>query len=471
MNAFNFILWLIVIFTPCLGKGGEYQPPLTVVIFGATGDLSARKLYPALYNLDHEGELKSDFQIIGIGRRDLSQNDFGDSIKNALTKFSRTVPSSEEWTNFKDHLRYQKVDFTNSFDYLVLADLLKQRGGDVLFFLATESSYFHPIMEELHQNGLLTEKNGFVRTIIEKPFGNDLDSALALQTAISPFLDEDQIFLMDHYLGKEGVLKLTKFRLVDAPYEDYLNKNYVKGVQITLSETIGIGTRAQFYENTGHLRDVIQNHAMQVLAFALMEPPSQLHHNEIVNEKAKVFEALCPIKMKDVTRAQYSKGIVDGINVPGYREEKGVPSDSLVETFVQVRLYIDNARWDSIPIDIVSGKRLKEQLTQVKYFFKENPLLLEAITVIIQPKPRILITQGGFTLPYLMEFDPALEQREGYENQLLAAIKGDKTAFATPHEVLSSWKLLTPVLQAWANNNEILFYEAGSFGPGVVDND
>jgi glucose-6-phosphate 1-dehydrogenase len=457
-----FICFIFVLSNSLIFASAE-RPPLTVVIFGATGDLAARKLVPALFNLSKEGELDRDFQVVAIGRRDWNKEEFDFAVSDALNQFSRNLPTAGEWDVFQSHLVYQKMNFTQESDYQPLVELLQRQKGDVLFFLATESSFFQPIIKLLHTQGLLQQSSGFSRVIIEKPFGEDFDSALALQASISQYLAEDQIYRMDHYLGKEGLFKLAKFRLEDTSYENILNRNYVSDVQITLNETIGIGTRANFYEKTGHLRDVVQNHAMQVFAFAMMDRPANRVQTEILSEKAKVLEAIRPLSSSDIVRGQYAAGIIKELSVPGYREEKGVPLDSRIETFVEARLFVDNERWAGVPVYIRSGKRLPEQVTQVKYHFKKNPLNVESLTVVVQPNPRILITQNGLTNTVQVNLDSALQRREGYENQILSAIKGDKTGFVALEEALISWRLFTPILQQWRKDPTILLYQAGTW--------
>lgn len=456
------LLLVICLFTSCTYshlQSTDDNKPLTVVIFGATGDLAARKLFPALFNLLKENALDKDVKIVGIGRREWQQSEFHDTVYQSLTTFSRNTPLEKEWDEFKEHLIYQKMNFTDASDYAPLARVLKEQNQDTLYFLATESSYFQPIIEHLHDSGLLDQKQGFSRVIIEKPFGEDLDTALELQSEISKYLEEEQIYRMDHYLGKEGVFKLAKFRLEDNLYEDILNQNYVTNVELILSETIGIGTRANFYEKTGHLRDVVQNHAMQVFAFAMMDRPESLGQNEILAEKANVLSAIRSPAYGDILRAQYS----NSATAKGYREESGVPADSTVETFVQAQLWIDTERWTGVPFTIRSGKRLPEQLTQVKYFFKENPWNLDSITIVIQPNPRILISQNQQVSLFPIQLDPALERREGYENQILAATKGDKTGFVALDEALISWRLFSPILNRWRLDPNILFYQAGTW--------
>lgn len=435
------MLKLIILIVAFIG-GYCQADPLNVIIFGASGDLSGRKLLPALYNLEQEGELPADFKVIGVGRG--SEDQFYETAKHSLDQFSRQSPTTASWEEFKSHLTYQTGDFTQSRLYEALREQVKDEAP--IFYLATPSAFFPIIIEFLHQNDLVKG----AKIIIEKPFGEDFDSALALQSQISQRLDEEQIYRMDHYLGKEGVFKLEKFRLEDAPLDHYLNRDYVEKIEIILSETIGIGTRADFYEKTGHLRDVVQNHAIQILTFAAMDIPTTLTKEQ---EKSRVLRAIQPLH--EVTRGQYL----------GYREEKGVAQDSVVETFMKAKIFIENERWQGVPFHLISGKKLAEQLTQVRYSFKANPLDLEAITIVVQPNPRILITRDGLTEPYLVDLDPKLERREAYENTLLAAIQGDRSRFATLDEVLIAWNLLTPILRAWVTDPIIPFYEAGTWGP------
>ena len=273
------LLLLISTISSCSHAASDsIKTPLTVVIFGATGDLTARKLYPAIYNLNQEGELDPNFTLVGIGRRDWDEQEFHSVVYEALNTFSRNKPSPQSWDLFKPHLIYHKANFTEDPDYASIKSLIESiaqeagRRNNTIFYLATESIIFPVIIQLLHKHHLLEQDGStYARVIIEKPFGEELNSAVALQAHITQFLDEDQIYRMDHYLGKEGVFKLLKFRFEDSAYEALLSRDYVQNVQITLSEAIGIGTRANFYEKTGHLRDVIQNHAMQLLAFATMD--------------------------------------------------------------------------------------------------------------------------------------------------------------------------------------------------------
>jgi len=475
------ILMLILLFLPILGfsNSDSTKPPVTIVIFGSTGDLTARKLYPAIYNLSlEEKELNENFSLIGVGRRDLSTQDFYDSVHESLHKFSRNKPSEESWNSFKQHLVYQKADFNLESDYVGLKELLDQpdRKGNTIFYLATDSSYFPTIIHNLYKHGLVDQNEGsqFSRVIIEKPFGEDLDSAIELQGFISQFLDEEQIYRMDHYLGKEGMLKLMKLRFEDAKFESLFDQKYVSNIQMTLSETIGISTRANFYEKTGHLRDVVQNHAMQLLAIATMEPPLDLKIEEILKEKAKVLYAIRPYLNEEIAqnviRGQYSPGVIDEKPVNGYRDEEGVPKTSQIETFVQAKMFIDNDRWSGVPIYLKSGKRLPQQTTQVTFNLKSNPFQIDAITIVIQPKSQVLITRGEITEAYEIPMDPAFARREAYENLILATVEGDQSHFVTMDEVLSTWSLLTPVLKLWSTTpEEVFFYEAGQWGPKAAE--
>ncbi|PJD97799.1 MAG: glucose-6-phosphate dehydrogenase [Parachlamydia sp.] len=479
------LLTLILLVLPllCFSDSTSTRPPVTIVIFGSTGDLTARKLYPAIYNLAlEEKELNENFSLVGVGRRNLSAEELHDSVYASLDKFSRLKPSDKSWNLFKQHLVYHKADFSLESDYLGLKELLAQqdqkagRPGNTIFYLATDSSYFPTIIHNLYKHGLVDQNGGskFSRVIIEKPFGEDLDSAIELQAFISQFLDEEQIFRMDHYLGKEGMLTLMKFRFQDAKFESLFDQKYVSNIQMTLSETIGISTRANFYEKTGHLRDVVQNHAMQLLAIATMEPPLGLKAEEILKEKAKVLYAIRPYSSEEIAqyviRGQYSSGIIEGKPVIGYRDENGVPKTSQIETFVQAKMFIDNERWSGVPIYIKSGKRLPQQTTQVTFNLKDNPFQIDAITIAIQPKSQILITRGEITEAYEIQASPCFAGREAYENLILATVQGDQSHFVTMDEVLSTWSLLTPVLKHWSTTPEnVLLYEAGQWGPEAAE--
>lgn len=447
MNKIIAILCLIIFSSQGFCSNVDQDEPVTIVMFGATGDLAARKLFPALYHLSTDKEISDNVSIVSVGRRDLSTEEFQNSLKL----------SGMHWDAFKQSITYQKADFSEAGDYLALKELLKNK-TNYLFYLATDSSYFSVIIANLYKSGLISPNDGS-RVVIEKPFGRDLNSSIELQSYISQFLDETQIYRMDHYLGKEGVHKLLKFRFQDGRFDSLLNEKYVSSVQVAISETIGIGTRANFYENTGHLRDVIQNHAMQVLALSMMEPPASLTAVDILKEKARVLYAIQPIPEEEVIRGQYAAGIIEGKPVLGYLEETGVPSTSQIETFVQMKLQIDNFRWKNVPIFISSGKRLPEQTTEIVFNLKENDQGIERIRIVIQPDPQIYINHDIYPISQ----DPSFS-REAYENLILAAVKGDRSYFVTIDEVLATWSLLTPILESWSAK-PILLYDAGQWGP------
>lgn len=455
------------------------KPPVVIVIFGSTGDLTARKLFPAVYNLYQDGELNEQFTLFGIGRREINNEEFQSLVKNSLDTFSRQKPNSEKWDEFKTHLLYHQTDFDSKEGYQRLfgriAEINKERGvnHNILFYLATDSLYFPVIIQQLTENGLIadSEDNYASNVIIEKPFGRDLNSAVELQNQISIFLQNKQIYRMDHYLGKDGLTNLRKLRFESGILEKLFHRNYVENIQITLSETIGISTRANFYENTGHLRDVIQNHAMQVLAFATMEKPNKDGFEAVHEEKKKLFDSIRPFSVEgleeSVIRGQYIQGVIQEQGVKGYREENGVASESEIETFVQVKLWIENERWEGVPIYVVSGKRLPVQSTQVTLQLKENPYGFEAITFSIQPKAEVFVWVDGKPVKFDegVPFSPS--NREAYENLILAAIHNDQSEYIGIEELLSTWRLFTPVLEAWSIKpaESMFFYEAGQWGP------
>lgn len=469
MNILFTIVCLFIFSSQGCSSPVRQNDPVTVVMFGATGDLAARKLFPALHHLSIDGEITDNVSIVSVGRRELTSEEFQNSVYSSLQKFSSIKPNESNWDAFKQSITYQKTDFSEADDYLALKDHLKNHSKNRLFYLATDSSYFSVIIENLYKSGLISPNDGS-RVVIEKPFGRDLNSSIELQSFISQFLDETQIFRMDHYLGKEGVHKLLKFRFEDGAFDSLLNEKYVSSIQVAISETIGIGTRANFYENTGHLRDVIQNHAMQVLALGLMEPPASLAAEDILKEKARVLYAVRPFPANQidqyVIRGQYAAGLIQDKPVVGYLEEDRVPQSSQIETFVQAELYIDNPRWQGVPIFISSGKRLPEQSTEIVFNLKENKDGIEKIRIAIQPDPQIYITKNARVEVYPIDPSPSFS-REAYENLILAAIKGDRSHFVTIDEVLATWSLLTPVLESWSNTEgkPVLLYEAGKWGP------
>jgi glucose-6-phosphate 1-dehydrogenase len=484
---------------------GKVAAPCIMVIFGATGDLTGRKLLPALYNLARDGQLPAHFACVGFARRDKTHEQFRTEMKDAINKFSRVKPVNEDiWKNFGEQIFYHKSEFNEDQGYQNLKKFLNDLDhkfdtkANRVFYLSTQPSYFPTIIEKLHSNGLIydaNDRNKWSRVIIEKPFGEDLQSAISLQKHISNYLDESQVYRIDHYLGKETVQNLLVFRFSNSIFESVWNNHYIDNVQITVSEEIGIGTRGHFFEEAGMLRDIVQNHMMQLLSLVAMEPPTNMTSHSIHDEKVKVMESIRPIPMQEfeqhVVRGQYGPGFINGVAVNGYRQENNVSPTSKVETYVALELYIDNWRWSGVPFYLRAGKRLPKRATEIAVSFKNVPGVLfkqsgktienNILVIRIQPDEGISFKMNckvpGLNSPiqpvkmdfrYGSYFGSA--PPEAYERLLCDCMAGDGTLFARADEVLSSWKLLTPVLEKW-KNTEIEFpnYPAGTWGPEAAD--
>lgn len=489
------------------GISSRFVNPCILVIFGATGDLTARKLFPAIYNLTREGQLPSQFACVAFARRDKTNEQFRKEMHDAINQFSRVKPVDESiWKAFQEVVFYHRSEFHEDEGYERLAKLLNELDvklgtkGNRAFYLSTQPKYFTLICEKLHQHGLIYDKNKVAdkwsRVIIEKPFGHDLDSALALQKELTQFLHEDQIFRIDHYLGKETVQNLLVFRFDNSLFEPLWNNKYIDHVQITVAEDIGIGTRGAFFEEAGLLRDVLQNHMMQLVSLVAMEPPSSLGANTIRDEKVKVLRAIRHFSPKEleseVVRGQYGKGLISGEEVKGYREEQNVDKNSSIETYVAMRLFIDNWRWQGVPFYLRCGKRLPKKATEIAITFKHPPEVLfqspenisdpNVLAIRIQPDEGISLKinckvpgQGISIQPVKMDFRYGsyfgIAPPEAYERLILDFIIGDSTLFAREDEVEHSWRLLTPVLDYWQKNKPTDFpnYPAGTWGPKAAD--
>ena len=482
--------------------------PSTVVIFGATGDLTARKLVPAFYRLHAQRFLPEAFSIVGTARRPFSDDQFRDMLSATLSRHG-AAPAGDEWPVFARGLHYQQVDFADPAAYRALAGRLDQieaeRGapGQRLFYLATAAAFFLPIIRNLQEAGLIrgAEDRCPSRVIIEKPFGHDLASALELNRAIGQVLAEDQIYRIDHYLGKETVLNILSFRFGNAIFETLFNSKHVDHVQITVAESIGMeGRRGQFYEAAGALRDVIQNHGLQLLCLAAMEPPAVLGSKGIRDEKLKVLQSLRPLKPAalghHVIRGQYTEGMLEGKTLPAYRSEEGVDRQSRTETYVALVAHVDNWRWAGVPFYLRTGKCLPRRLTEIAIQFKQPPLdfftTIECVGDVcditrakpnqlvfrIQPDEGISLTFSAKRPGMLFQIHPVqmdfLYNRafgmgipEAYERLLLDALRGDSTLFMRSDEVESAWRYVGPILQAWASGEAppLYEYEAGTWGP------
>lgn len=481
--------------------------PCILVIFGATGDLTARKLFPAIYNLKREGLLPTNFACVGFARREKSHEDFRKEMKEAVSEFSRVKPLEDSvWNALESKIYYHTSSFDDKQGYasfktfLETLDLQLGTKGNRVFYLSTQPSYFPVIIENLHLSKLMydfsTTKDKWSRVIIEKPFGHDSDSAHKLQTELLKHLSEEQIFRIDHYLGKETVQNLLAFRFSNAIFESLWNNRYIDHVQITAAEEIGIGTRGKFYEEEGLVRDFIQNHMMQLLSLVAMEPPHNLSADAVRDEKVKVLECISPFSETTFTthaiRGQYGPGFISGESVKGYREEENVAKDSNVETYAALKLFIDNWRWDGVPFYLRGGKRLPKRATEIAVVFKTAPGKLfhaakaniesNVLAIRIQPNEGMSLKMNckvpgpqNIIQPVKMDFRYGAffgcAPPEAYERLICDCIYGDSTLFARQDEVFNSWRILTPLLQHWESEKEKPFpnYPAGSWGPQSSD--
>jgi glucose-6-phosphate 1-dehydrogenase len=476
--------------------------PCCLVIFGATGDLTKRKLIPALYNLSREGLLPENFFVIAFARKEKTDSQFREEMLEATQQYSRVTPIEEKlWNDFAQKIHYHQSNFDSQEGFSSLQKRLLQLDhqyntqGNRIFYLSTHSCYFVPIIEQLKLHGLIypeSVQDNWSRVIVEKPFGRDLPSSIKLQKQISESLEEKQIFRIDHYLGKETVQNLLVFRFTNFLFASVWNAQHIDHVQITVSEEIGIGSRGAFFEKEGALRDMVQNHMTQLLTLVAMEPPASLSADNIRNEKVKVLDCLRPFNKNtirdNVVRGHYSSGYNQGEQVKGYKEEDNVSDDSTMETFVALKTYIDNWRWSGTPFYLRTGKRLPKRGSEIAITFKDIPNILyqkqshrldpNVLVIRIQPDEGISLKmnckipgQSTAIQPVKMNFSYGdyfgLMPPEAYERLIYDCILGDSTLFARSDEVLMSWKWLTPILEEWklSTVKEIPCYPAGSWGP------
>ncbi len=485
-------------------KGTERIPePGILVIFGASGDLTKRKLLPALFHLRQNDLLPQKFAIVGVARRPLG-DEFAADMREGIVDFGSVDASDPRLDEFVRHISYYALNFDDPASYAGLKaeldriDKEKGIGGKRLFYLATAPEFFAGIIENLGAQGMAQPEHGHASVVIEKPFGHDLNSARELNRQVNAVFDESQIFRIDHYLGKETVQNILVFRFANGIFEPVWNRNYIDHVQITAAETLGIEGRGPFYEKAGALRDVVQNHMMELLSFVAMEPPSSFEADAVRREKVKVWRAIPSIPILNTVRGQYGPGIVEGQHVVGYRDEERVSPESGTETYAALRLEIENWRWAGVPFFLRAGKRLKKRATEISIQFKQPPLLIfnrmasaggcgeiqpNLLTIRIQPDEGIALRFGAKVpttpnmdvCPVIMDFDYAAafgtSSANGYERLLLDAMLGDQTLFSHRDGVEVTWALYTPVLQAWAAKNPEVFpnYFAGSWGPECSD--
>ncbi len=476
----------------------------SIVIFGASGDLTARKLIPALYHLFKEKQMPATFRVIGFARREKTDALWRQELRTALDQFSRTKPVDEAvWTAFAENIFYCIGDLTDDAAYTKLGKQLESFGDsalhdNLLFYFAISPSQFGEVVEQVHRSGLLKKDGpGWQRLVVEKPFGHDLASAHKLNQELTRYAHESQVFRIDHYLGKETVQNILMFRFSNSIFERLWNRESVDSIQITVSEKIGVGERGGYYEEAGALRDMVQNHMLQVLSLIAMEPPVSLEAEAVRNEKVKLLQSIRPLTVEDVAkqivRGQYFAGSVGGEARPGYRQETKVKSDSNVETFVALKLLIDNWRWSGVPFYLRTGKNLPASASEVRIQFRPTPNVLfaaqcgshldaNALTLRLQPNEGISLHFNGKVpgttigvRPVRMHFSYDAEfgayTPEAYERLLLEAIAGDATLFIRRDEVETAWKIADSIRLGWENkpltNRE--FYAAGTWGPIAAD--
>jgi glucose-6-phosphate 1-dehydrogenase len=488
-----------------LVEGLERLPvhPTALVIFGATGDLAHRKLLPALYNLAHEGALPERFELIGVARSDRPHEDFRAMVRESIERFSRRKPDPNVLDELVADMRYVSGAFDDDHAYEEVKRTLgefDERAGDQLnrvFYLSTAPEFFPVITGKLGEAGLTRAEKAETRIVIEKPFGYDLASARQLNQQVLSVFEESQVFRIDHYLGKETVQNLMALRFSNALFEPVWNRNYIDHVQITAAEDIGIEGRAGYYERAGALRDLVQNHMLQLLALLTMEPPTAFEANRLRDEKIKVLEAIVPPAIEDVpkmaVRAQYGPGVVRGVKVPGYRQEEGVAPDSRTETYAALRLQVSNWRWGGVPVYLRTGKRLARKLTEIAVTLKPVPHLAfqstgsvgvqaNQIVLTVQPDEGVSVSIGAKIpgprmriRPVNMEFRYGTsflsESPEAYERLILDAMRGDATLFTRNDEIEALWGIIDPILKAWEQDTSspIPEYPPGSAGPSEAD--
>jgi glucose-6-phosphate 1-dehydrogenase len=476
--------------------------PFSLIIFGASGDLARRKLLPALFALYATRTLPEPFTIVGVSRTEMSHEDFRRRMREAVRDYGRVQPPSEYvWERFAQALYYLPGDPKEPSLYgelkTLLGDLEQRRGGATnrLFYCATPPSLYDDIVENLGNSGLAQSRDAWTRIVVEKPFGHDVESARALNRQLQKYFGEEQIYRIDHYLGKETVQNLLVLRFANGIFEPLWNRNHVANVQITVAESIGVETRGAYYEEAGALRDMVQNHLLQLLCLIAMEPPVTFDAAPVRDEKNKVLAAIRPLDVNQIDdvaiRAQYGPGFVSGRPAVGYRQEKGVAEDSRTETYAALKLFVDNWRWASVPFYLRTGKRLPKRASAIAIQFRNTPHMIfrrhpdvepNVMMIRIQPDEGLALTMaakvpgpdlklGVVKLDFQYGEVFGAQSPEAYERLLLDAIHGDATLYARADWVEQAWEILDPVMRAWTRNTTrpLPSYEAGAWGPPEVD--
>lgn len=475
--------------------------PTIILVFGATGDLAKRKLFPAFYNLYLDGRMPEKFEIIALGRAKNNDAVYRSHVSKNLTEFSRNkIASEKEFEQFASHITYLQNDIDNEASYQVMKQKLESidssfgERANRLFYLSIAPSFIETISNNIKKLDLagIPEQD---RIIIEKPFGYNKSSAELLNQLLSKTFKEEQIYRIDHYLGKETVQNILAFRFGNIMFEPLWNQNFIDSIQITVAEQVGVEDRGGFYEDAGALRDMIQNHLMQILTMVAMEAPTSLEADEIRNRKADVLKAIRRIKPEEVkhytVRGQYNETIVKGKNIPGYLQEKGVDENSTTETFVAMKFYLDNSRWQGVPFYVRTGKKMQEKQSSIVIQFKPVPhstfsfgkesMMPNRLIINIQPamdiRLQFMTKKPGLSLslkPVEMVFDYfscSTQSPEAYETLVLDALQGDPTLFMRSDQVEEAWDVVTTIQEAWENDTSLSLYkyDAGSWGPKAAD--
>ena len=474
--------------------------PCVLVLFGVTGDLSRKKLLPAIYDLANRGLLPPGFSLVGFARRDWEHEDFRQIAYESVKAHARTPFREDVWTQLSEGMHFVPGEFSDpgAFDALSMAvkelDASRGTGGNYAFYLSIPPKFFPQVVEQLRRSGLADRREGsWRRVVIEKPFGRDLKTALELNDTVHRVFPEESIFRIDHYLGKETVQNILALRFANQMFEPIWNRSYVDHVQITMAEDIGIGGRAGYYDGIGAARDVIQNHLLQLLALTAMEEPTSFRAEAVRAEKAKILSSVrVPGDLAEATaRGQYASGWQGGVNVKGYLDEDGIPADSRTETYAAIKLEIENRRWAGVPFYLRTGKRLSRRVTEVAMVFQQAPHLpfsqtdteelgQNALVMRVQPDEGITVRFGSKVPGTSMEIrdvnmDFAYGESftetspEAYERLLLDVLIGDPPLFPRQEEVELSWRILDPITEFWASRGGLDQYKSGGYGPGSAD--